>query len=152
MRWKNHHKPLSILSIWWIMAIAKTWFHLLSADDLFAPNTHALDKKSIGTLKFDWIVSCVCVSVSSIEMEQKMSDTLYNFQKWNELLLLSCIIHLDRLKRFMSFKSISFSFNYNSQFVAIHFYFQLVSFLPSEIGAQVKVIQSIKIATAATIF
>lgn len=38
MRWKNHHKPLSILSIWWIMAIAKTWFHLLSADDLFAPS------------------------------------------------------------------------------------------------------------------
>lgn len=135
-------------SIWWITTIVKTWFHLLSADDLFAPNTHAHDKKPTGTLKFDWIVFCVC---HRLKWNRKWATAIFK-SEMKCFYSLSCIIHLDRLKRFMSLKSISSSFNYSSQFVTIHFSFELSLFCCLETRAQVKVIQSIKIATAATIF
>lgn len=92
-----------------------------------------------------WIRFDRLFCVSSIEMEQKMSDAFYHFRKWNGMLFTAYPSSIsNHLKRFTSLGSISFCFNYSLQFVAFcnEFFFSLDNFSPFFVvlksGTQVK--------------
>lgn len=135
MRWKNHHKPLSILSIWWIMAIAKTWFHLLSADDLFAPSHVVALLTSLSLLlvvimprnqpglRFRYCSTFICHfnwKWSTVHSKAKRKEKKY----WKNVSCNFCDDCLENAIRsietfYMSSVSILTSFNYRLQFVAL---------------------------------